>query len=154
VPSKFKRLRLAIDNLSEQYDLLVKGFSTLPQHPRTPFHDTVHGTVIHRRRLSIRTTMSGNQGDDSSVWYDATDGVADGEEVILSNELADEPLSLMDDDSSGLGEKDALIIEERPTPADRVIRREKLPSPVVVAEGSLFLAFKKNIGKVWRKPSH
>ena len=104
--------------------------------------------------MSIRTTMSGNQGDDSSVWYDATDGVADGEEVILSNELADEPLSLMDDDSSGLGEKDALILEERPTPADRVLRREKLPSPVVVAEGSLFLAFKKNIGKVWRKPSH
>ncbi len=113
------------------------------------FQDAVHATVIHRRRLSVQTTMSKSQSDDKSIWYEALDFPADGEEVVLANDLVDEPLSLTDEESAPfVDHRSSVTRKESLRVPSRITRRLRLPEPASGDEGSLFVAFKKNIGKV------
>jgi len=137
------------------------------------FHDTEDNEdgqfslpfTRNSKRTSIATTMT----DSVTEWYDASEG-HEGAEVFvmdsaspdaseqISRIISDSQSDLRVDESSSL-DTDIESVNEEPaidTPsatqpssqASAVVRRTRLPAPIVGDEGSLFAVLKKNVGKV------
>ncbi|KAK1229386.1 Oxysterol-binding protein 3 [Marasmius sp. AFHP31] len=115
------------------------------------------------KRTSIATTIT----DSVNEWYDASEGHEGAEVFVMdatspdaseqpSRFTSDSQSDLRVDDTSSL-DTDMESVNDEPTdtPADTpsspqtsaVVRRTRLPAPIVGDEGSLFTVLKKNVGK-------
>ncbi|KAA1468625.1 hypothetical protein DENSPDRAFT_834003 [Dentipellis sp. KUC8613] len=141
--------------------------SPLPTFTEDPedYNDSRSPSFASRlRHASAAPSLS----DGGSIWYDATDGSAEGaEEFVLDvtpptdgeaggaskiSTVADNHSSIYHNDSDASDTDDesqhkGVFPPEETASRQHIVRRTELPSGPVGDEGSLFAVFKKNVGK-------
>ncbi|TFY82692.1 hypothetical protein EWM64_g1318 [Hericium alpestre] len=173
-----ERVQAALSRLKTQQQALAKVLPALPLAEGSPASalgspampafaeaaEEIYGSrtpASRHNRTSVATSLS----DGGSVWFDATDGSAEGAEEFLiditppAEVSTDSKISTVtdshsdiyhDSDASDTDEEEQEVkesLELMKTDSREVVRRTQLPSGPVGDEGSLFAVFKKNVGK-------